>query len=576
MFPSHRNAWLAAVALSSLILAPATAHERLQDAAPATKPATPAKVIPEADLPADPRFSPDRVKADVAFLADDLLEGRDTGSVGYEIAANYVAQRFASLGLRPMGDKGGWLQRIQFQRTERLQAPSAIAISGPKGSGSFAASVDSLFVLGANETKLDLTAPMVFVGYGLEHKALGLDDYAGLDLKGKIAVMLRGYPEDVPSETAAHLVSERLKTAEAHGAIGSIVIDTESSARLRPWERRLLYGFQPSVTWIGPDGKAFDETPGLRFTGSVNDKGAEAIFAGARRSLADVRRDAARKGGKPRGFALAATAHITAEAQRSTISSPNVVAMLPGSDPKLASEYVMLSGHLDHLGIMPAKPGEPANADRIANGAMDNAAGVATLLEVAHVLAEDKNKPRRSVVFLVVTAEEKGLLGAEYYSRYPTVPIGSIVGNVNLDMPLLTYAFTDLIAFGAEHSTLGAQVAAAVKPMNIKLSPDPMPEEVVFVRSDHYMFVKQGVPAVFLVTGYANGGEAASRLFEDTYYHQVGDDMNLPFNWRAGARFAEANYRITRALTDADTRPLWLKGDFFGDLFAPKAPKATQ
>ena len=537
-------------------------------------------LIAEEALPADPRFSADRVKADVTFLADDLLEGRDTGSRGHEIAARFVAQRFAALGLTPLGDrkdgKTDWLQQITFQKTERVDAPAGITVSGPAGSATFAQAVDSLVGLSATEPKLDVSAPLVFVGYGLSNARLKLDDYAGLDVKGKIVVMLRGFPDGLPSETAAYLVNSKYEIAQAHGAIGVIQVDTNQSARQRPWARRITQGFQPAFTWVGPDGKPFDETPGIRAAGGLGDKGATALFAGAPRSLAQIRNEADRKGFRPKGFVLKTSARLFGESKSSRVTSPNVVAMIPGSDPALAGEYVVLSGHLDHIGISPAKPGDPAGKDRINNGALDNAAGVATLMEVAHVLSQDKVKPRRSVIFLASTGEEKGLLGADYFARHPAVPIGKIVGNVDLDMPVLTYAFNDVTAYGADHSTLGRLTAQAVAPMKVTVAPDPIPEETVFVRSDHYMFVKQGVPAVFLATGFGNGGEKAYRAFDEANYHQVGDDVNQPIIWRAGARFAEANYRITRAMADGDTPPLWLKGDFFGDLFAPNARKADK
>lgn len=336
----------------------------------------------------------------------------------------------------------------------------------------------------------------------------------------------------------------------------------------------MLYSSQPSFTWVGPDGKPFDETPGIRAGAGLDSKGAAALFAGAPRSLAQVLKEAARKGAQPKGFALKTSARIFGQSKSSRVTSPNVVAMIPGGDPALAGDYVILSGHLDHIGISPERPGDPADKDRINNGALDNAAGIATLLEVARVMSEDAAKPRRSVIFLASTGEEKGLLGADYYARHPSVPIGKIVGNVDLDMPVLTYAFTDLTAYGADHSTLGKLTADAVAPMNLVVAPDPIPEETVFVRSDHYMFVKQGVPAVFLATGFGNGGETAYNYFNEHNYHQVGDDVKQPIDWRAGARFAEANYRITRAMADGDTPPRWIKGDFFGDLFAPDAPKA--
>jgi Zn-dependent M28 family amino/carboxypeptidase len=300
------------------------------------------------------------------------------------------------------------------------------------------------------------------------------------------------------------------------------------------------------------------------------------VFAGAPRTLDAVLKEADKAGGKPKGFPLKTTARIQGESTASRITSPNVIAVLPGSDPALANEYVVLSAHLDHIGLASTKPGEPADKDRINNGALDNAAGIATMLEVARAMAEAPDKPRRSIIFLASTGEEKGLIGADYYAQHPTVPAKAIVGNVDLDMPLLLYPFTDVIAFGADHSSLGPIVAAAVKPMGVKLSPDPMPQEGIFVRSDHYMFVRRGVPAVFLATGFANGGEKAWGAFLSGAYHHPDDDMKQKIDWQAGARFAEANYRITRAMADADTPPLWNQGDFFGDTFAAGQPRAAK
>lgn len=533
----------------------------------------------EADLPLDPRFSAQRIRSDIAFLADDLLEGRDVGSRGHEIAARFVAQRFASLGLTPMGDIGpdgkrGWLQRITFQKTSYADGPAGMEITGPKGKITFEHGKQVMISASANEPKLDITAPLVFVGYGVDNALLGIDDYKGLDVKGKIVVVLRGYPAGMASEEGAHLSATKAQMAQAHGAIGVITLATNISARARPWERALQYAFYPSYAWVGEDGKANEAAPGIRMAGSISDEAAAALLAGAPRTLAQIRAEADKVGGRPKGFELKTTLRAFVSSKSERVTSPNIVAMLPGGD--LKDQTVVLSGHLDHLGVGVAKPGDAPDKDRIYNGAMDNAAGSATTLEVARVLSEDKKGPRRSVVFLISTAEEKGLLGADYYANHPTVPAASIVGNVDLDMPVLLYPFTDVVAYGADHSTLGPIVAAAVKPMQVSLSPDPIPAETIFVRSDHYRFVRKGVPAVFLATGYANGGAAANEAFLAKTYHQPGDDMNQAWDWRAGARFAEANYRITRAMADGDTPPLWFKGDFFGDTYASGAAKAAK
>jgi hypothetical protein len=588
------------LAALSLLAAPAFAHDDdwvdamgagAQSAAPAA--AAKGPMIAEADLPLDPRFSPERIHADVGFFADDLLLGRDTGSVGHEIATRYVAARFTGLGLTPMGDATpagrSYLQRITFQKTTRADGPSGVDITGADGKTiAFAQGKDALIGISVTEPTLDVSAPLVFVGYGLENARYGFDDYKGLDVKGKIVVALSGFPAGLPSEEAAHIGTTKAETAARHGAIGVISLATNASLKVRPWERSLQYASSPRFNWVETTGanagKAHDGADGLRASASLDDVAGKALLAGAPLSLDALRKlaDQPWVAGKPvalKGFALKTSARIRGSFTSTRVTSPNVAAMIPGSDPALRDQYVVLSGHIDHLGVDAPKPGEPANKDRIYNGAMDNAAGTSTLLEVARVMEQDVKAghgPRRSVIFLVSTGEEKGLLGADFFARHPAVPIDKVVGNVDLDMPVLLYPFTDLVAFGADHSTLGKIVAASGKAMNVTLAPDPMPTENIFVRSDHYMFVKQGVPAVFLATGYANGGAAKWADFFKNTYHKPGDDMSQDINWRAGARFAEANWRITSAMADSDTPPLWYKGDFFGDLFAPKAARADK
>jgi Zn-dependent M28 family amino/carboxypeptidase len=233
---------------------------------------------------------------------------------------------------------------------------------------------------------------------------------------------------------------------------------------------------------------------------------------------------------------------------------------------------VLLMAHLDHEGVNPAREGE----DKIYNGAMDNATGISTMLEVARAMAETGKRPRRSILFAAVTAEEKGLLGSQYLAKHPVVGNGKLVGVVNLDMPVLLYDFTDVIAFGAEHSTLGPIVKRAGAQMNVALAADPLPQENLFVRSDHYRFVQEGVPSVFLMTGFGNGGDKQFTGFLSTNYHKVSDDLKQPIDWQAGAKFAKINYLIAREIADADEAPRWYAKDFFGDTFAAGQPKAAR
>jgi Zn-dependent M28 family amino/carboxypeptidase len=254
-----------------------------------------------------------------------------------------------------------------------------------------------------------------------------------------------------------------------------------------------------------------------------------------------------------------------------TYRVPNVIGVIAGADPALKDEYVVISAHLDHMG-----KSRTAGSDGIYNGAMDNASGVATMLEAARAFTKDGKPPRRSIMFVAVAAEEQGLLGSSFLTRNPLVGGGRMVANVNLDMPILLYDFQDVVAFGAEHSTMGPIVAAAAAKMNVSLSPDPVPSQNLFVRSDHYSFVKAGIPAVFLVPGFKNGGDKAFREFERRHYHQVSDDISLPFDWNAGAKFARLNYLIAREIADADQAPRWYQGNSYGDRYAKKAPRAPK
>lgn len=519
-----------------------------------------------------PSFSPDRFRAHVAFLADDRLEGRDTGSRGYDIAATYVATQFMGLGLRPGGENGGWFQQVPF-RSALLTGNPSLTISGPSGTRTWQNGTDIVLRPSLSEAEQDVSAPVVFVGYGLDAPKLGLNDYKGLDVRGKIVAVLDGTPSNLPSEIAAFLSDEKQAMAARRGAIGFVQIPTALSARTNPWQVMTGYAGRPSFAWLDAKGKPKEDAPGLRVGAILNTPAVDALFAGARKSYAAIRAEAERPGMRPAGFPLKTNLRIQRSSAWTTVTSPEVIGILPGSDPKLRDEYVILMGHLDHLGLKRnAKPGE----DNVYNGALDNASGIATMLEAARAFVESGKPPKRSVMFIANTAEEKGLLGADYYAHNPTVPIGKIAGVVDLDMPLLLYDFKDVIAFGADHSTVARTVAQAAGQMGIALSPDPMPEENIFIRSDHYMFVRQGVPAILLATGFANGGAEQWRGFLGGAYHHVNDDMSQPINWAAGARYAQLNYLISRDLADAPERPRWYRNDFFGDLFAPGIPRAER
>ena len=637
-------------------------------------PAKPTAVKPAAANDTAPEFSARRFRAHVAFLADDLLEGRGTGSRGHAIAAAYVAAQFEALGLKPAGEQGGWYQQVPLRTSMLAAQKPVISVTGPGVSRSFENGSDVLIGPSAFEREQDFGAPLVFAGYGIDAPGAGLDDYRGLDVRGKIVVVLAGSPSGVASETAAHFADQKAVMAAARGAIGMITLTTEESEKVAPWAVRAGLLGTPRMTWLGKDGAPLNDAPGIRGTATINGAAAEILFAGSGKTYAALRAEAA-GGGRPAGFALRSQMRIKRSSVWTDVTSPEVIAALPGSDPKLKHEVVILMAHLDHLGLkqpapkpdeeplvlsilrrpdrvetesgakqltiegeisnptassqpvppirvelktksgaithhwlVPAPvarlgPGERARfttteagikpgagaatlrvdrspeawrQDLVYNGALDNAAGIATMIEAARAFVEAGEQPRRTIMFIANTAEEKGLLGADYFAHHPTVPLADITAVVDLDMPLLLYDFTDVIAFGAEHSTVAQAVGKAARAMGIALSPDPMPEENIFVRSDHYMFVQQGVPAILLATGFASGGEAQWKHFLGNVYHSVGDDLTQPINWQAGAKYARLNYLISRDLADADERPRWYQGDYFGDLYAPNAPKVPR
>jgi Zn-dependent M28 family amino/carboxypeptidase len=524
-----------------------------------------ALLLSAASVPAD-QDAADRVRGHVQFLASDELEGRDTGSRGHAIAAQYVAAQFTSLGLKPGGTDGGWYQGVPLRRASHASPPQIRVLPGNR-TIALTHGIDVTLQPSLLEQSQTLDAGMVFVGYGLDEPALRFDDYAGLDVRGKIVVAIAGAPAGLSTDIAAHLEASKTEAAARRGAIGLVEITTD---RIGAPPRFGSIG-RPKLDWIDAAGKT-GSTSQLRARLAVTAKTAERLFDGARTSLATVRAQA-RSGRLVRGFPLLARLSINARSSWQDFSSPEVIGMLPGSDPQLAGEYVILMGHLDHLGVKEgAKPGE----DAIYNGALDNAAGIATMLEAAREFVESGRRPRRSVLFIANTGEERGLLGSDYYASHPTVPIKQIVAAVDLDMPLLTYDFTDIVAFGADHSTVAQTVAQAAKGMGIAVSADPMPEQAIFVRSDHYQFVRRGVPAILLFTGYANGGKARWDHYFARVYHTPKDDLTQSINWQAGARYAKLNYEIARALADADARPRWYRGDYFGDRFAPGEARAER
>ncbi|MEP9401365.1 M28 family metallopeptidase [Sphingomonas sp. VNH70] len=503
------------------------------------------------------------MRAHVAFLAADDMKGREPGTPEYDRAAAYVADQMRAAGLLPAGDNGTYLQKVPLASAVpngegRLTAPGRPALTF---------GTDYITPTSFRDADLKRSGEVVFVGRGVVDPAHGIDDYAGLDVKGKIVAYLYGAPATLPSEIRAHLASGDSKraTAAAKGAIGVIAIENAEQTKRYPFSYLANVWRSKRMTWVGKDGMPHVVAPTAPAVASLSATGAARLFTGSKIDWAAVVKADAAGGPTPRG----ATGVRVSTQQRATVTrfdSSNVVGKLPGSDPALRDQYVALSAHLDHIGIS-TDPTLPKDADRINNGAMDNAAGTAAMIEAAKLFAADAQRPRRSLLFVSVTAEEKGLIGSDYFAQNPTVPRGSIVGDVNLDMPILSYRFQDLVAIGADHSTVAQAVGRVAASKGLKLVPDPEPEEAIFVRSDHYSFVKAGIPAVSLDTGPGGPGAAAIADFLEHRYHQPGDDMHQTFDWTAGRMFVQINHDIALDLANADERPKWNKGDYFGVLY---------
>jgi len=528
-----------------------------------------------ADDASPPAFEAQALRAHVEFLADDLLEGRDTGTRGYDLAARYVAAVYAMAGLQPAGDDGSWFQHFDTVEGRLVEDSAAMVLRTDSGED-----IPMLwqedYVLGGSyvdgETRIE--APVTFVGYGISAPELAHDDYRDLDVDGHVVAWFSGAPESFPSHQRAYYSSRsKVENAARRGAIGILSFSTRERAKVQPWEHTVkAYGFS-GMRWVGADGSVQGMHPPIRGGATLSPAGVEKLLTGSGLTLEQLYDDAA--AGRSQPGPLPVSVSLSRRSEQIPHRAYNVAGVLPGSDPALADEYVVLSGHLDHMGIGPEYDG-----DAVYNGAYDNAMGIAIMLEVARAMGRVESRPARSVLFLAVTGEEKGLLGSDYFAERPTVPIDKIIANINLDMPVFTHVMTDMIAFGAEHSNLIEPATLAARGAGFDLTPDPMPEEAVFVRSDQYSFVKRGVPAVFLVPGFSSpdpgmDGGAGFMHFLRTHYHKPSDEIDLPFEPGVAERFTLMNYLMIRAVADEPERPSWNPGDFFGERFARPQAEAV-
>ena len=529
-----------------------------------------------ADRPGDSAFgralaslSAKRISARIRFLADDLLEGRGTGARGSAIAASYIASQFAENGLRPAGDAGTYLQNFEMVGVS-TEPSSALTLETPKGKIELSNGANAVLSTRNQQPKAAIDAPVVFVGYGITAPEMKWDDYKDFDARGKLLICL---VNDPPSSDPKFFGGKALtyygrwtykyeEAARRHAA-GILLVHTDESAG---------YGWQVvRNSWSGEQAQLpLDAgTEDLPLNGWITREVAGRLFGDNGKSLDEMIAAAGKPGFRPVAFENThARGDLAFRIRR--YKTVNVAGVLDGSDPARKNTFIALTAHFDHLGI-----GAPdSRGDTIYNGAVDNASGVALLLELARAASEARWRPKRSLLFLSVTAEEQGLVGSAYAAKHLPVPADRVAANFNMDETSVYGRSRDFTLLGLEKTTLGPLADSVAKTMRITLDPDAHPEQGSYFRSDHFNFAKAGIPAInvehgWLFAGHDKAyGEKLFNDFNDNHYHQPSDEFHADWDLSGAVQEGELVLRLAEAVSNAAAMPKLKPGENFSGAIA--------
>jgi Zn-dependent M28 family amino/carboxypeptidase len=509
-----------------------------------------------AALAAPPEPSAKRIDAwwaHVEAIANDEMEGRLTGSPGYDRAAAYVVDQFKALKLKPAG-VDGYYQPVELFEQRFDAAASTASLKSASGETKLVVPQDVYF-RGSYPMPATVDAPLVFAGYGLSIPEAGYDDFKDLDVKGKVVVVLSGGPSTISGALKSDARSARPRLLAERGAVGIIALTTPKQVEIL-WERQTAISSQPSM-YLADVALREVQTPFMAATFAPTKS--ELLFAGSGHSFAEL--SALSDTSKPLPvFELPGRFAATITVATKSVKSANIIAQLPGSDPKLKAENVVISAHLDGLGV-----GEPVKGDTIYNGTFDNAIGVASVIEIAKSFVAAKKKPKRSILFTIVTAEEKGLLGSRYFAKKPTIPAQSLVADLNFDMPLPIFPLTGVTPLGFEESSLGEDAKAVAAQMGLPIVPDPLPDRNAFIRSDQYSFIREGIPSLFMKYGFVVGSPEgnAEKAWRANIYHSPQDSLDQPVMKAEGVKMNDFVEALAKRIADAPVRPKWNDNSYF-------------